>query len=172
MPLTITPAPRGLDGVVATHTRLSHVDGIAGELIIAGYELKELAGRVSFEEAAHLLWHGALPGSDELRELHREIAALRALPEDTVRVVRAAGKAPPIDALRMACATLSLDLPDPDDISPSADIEAAKMLTARFPTLVAAHARSSEGKELIAPRAESTRFATRAPTCSTRWRTR
>jgi citrate synthase len=154
MPLTITPAPRGLDSVVAVQTRLSHVNGIAGELIIRGYELKELAGRVSFKEAAHLLWHGALSGTDELRELRREIAALRALPEDTMRVVRAAGKAPPIDALRMACATLSLDLPDPDDISPSADIEAAKMLTARFPTLVAAHARISEGKELIAPRAD------------------
>ncbi|MCI0748653.1 MAG: citrate synthase/methylcitrate synthase [Verrucomicrobia subdivision 3 bacterium] len=154
MPLTITPTPRGLEGVVAAQTRLSHVDGIAGELIIGGYELKELAGRVSFEEAAHLLWRGALPGTDELRELRREITPLRALPEDTMRVVRAAAKAPPIDALRMACATLSLDLPDPDDIAPSADIEAAKMLTARFPTLVAAHARISEGKELIAPRAD------------------
>ncbi len=154
MPLNITPAPRGLEGVVAARTRLSHVDGIAGELIIGGYELKELAGRVSFEEAAHLLWRGALPSTDELRELRREIATLRALPENTMRVVRAAAKAPPIDALRMACATLSLDLPDPDDISPSADIEAAKMLTARFPTLIAAHARISEGKELIAPRAD------------------
>jgi citrate synthase len=154
MPLNITPAPRGLEGVVAAQTRLSHVDGIAGELIIGGYELKELAGRVSFEEAAHLLWRGALPNTDELRELRREIAALRALPGDTMRVLRAAAKVPPIDALRMACATLSLELPDPDDISPSADIEAAKMLTARFPTLIAAHTRISEGKELIAPRAD------------------
>ena len=55
-------APRGLDGVVAAQTRLSHVDGLAGELIIGGYELKELAGHVPFEAAAHLLWKGALPG--------------------------------------------------------------------------------------------------------------
>ncbi|PYO90588.1 MAG: citrate synthase/methylcitrate synthase, partial [Gemmatimonadetes bacterium] len=40
--------PRGLDGVVAAQTRLSHVDGQAGELIIGGYQLKELAGRVTF----------------------------------------------------------------------------------------------------------------------------
>src|SRR4029077_19379512 len=57
-PLTATPGPRGLAGVVAARTRLSHVEGQAGELIIGGYELKELAGRVSFEEAAHLLWRG------------------------------------------------------------------------------------------------------------------
>ena len=62
-------ATRGLDGVVAARTRLSHVDGLAGELIIGGYELKELAGKVSFEEAAHLLWSGRLPGPDELREI-------------------------------------------------------------------------------------------------------
>jgi len=61
---------------------------------------------------------------------------------------------PPIDALRMGCATLSLDLADPDDISPTADLEAAKRLTARFPTLLAAHARISDGKEPLAPRTD------------------
>jgi citrate synthase len=109
---------------------------------------------VSFEEAAHLLWRGALPSRDELATLRREIAALRALPDEAMHVVRAAAKSPPIDALRMACATLSLDLDRPDDISPAADIEAAKLLTARFPTIVAAHARLSVGKEPIAPRTD------------------
>src|SRR5437879_6403846 len=146
--------PRGLDGVVAAQTRLSHVDGLAGELIIGGYQLKELAGRVSFEEAAHLLWRGALPAPDELATLRKEIAGLRALPEETMHVVRAAAKAPPIDALRMACATLSLDLDHPDDISPAADMQAAKMLTARFPTVVAAQARLRAGKAPIAPRTD------------------
>jgi len=157
--LTAAPGPRGLDGVVAARTRLSHVDGQAGELIIGGYELKELAGRVSFEEAAHLLWRGALPDRAALAELRREIAALRSLPDETLRVVRAAAKAAPIDALRMACATLSLDLADPDNISPTADLAAAKMLTARFPTIVAAHARVSEGKDPIPPRADLSRAA-------------
>src|SRR6266702_7216315 len=119
--------PRGLDGVVAAQTHLSHVDGQAGELIIGGYQLKELAGRVAFEEAAHLLWRGALPTRDELATLRREIAELRALPDETMRVVRAAAQTPPIDALRMACATMSLDLAHPDDISPSADMAAAKL---------------------------------------------
>ena len=152
MPVSPAATPRGLDGVVAAQTRLSHVDGQAGELIIGGYQLKELAGRVAFEEAAHLLWRGALPSRDELAKLRREIAELRALPEETMRVVRAAARTPPIDALRMACATLSLDLAHPDDISPAADMAAAKLLTARFPTVVAAHARLSAGKQPIGPR--------------------
>lgn len=149
---TTTALPRGLDGVVAARTRLSHVDGLAGELIIGGYELKDLAGRVSFEQAAHLLWRGALPAPDALGTFRRQVAERRVLPEETMRAVRAAAQAPPIDALRMACATMSLDLADPDAISPAADIEAATMLAARFPTVLAAHARLSHGQEPIPPR--------------------
>ncbi|MFN2572387.1 MAG: citrate synthase [Gemmatimonadales bacterium] len=143
-----------MDGVVAAQTRLSHVDGVAGQLIIGGYAVEELAGQVSFEAAAHLLWRGALPGKDELAQLRREIAELRPLPAETVHVITAAAQAPPIDALRMACATLSLDLPNPDDISPAADLRAAKLLTARFPTVIAAHARIAAGKQPIAPRVD------------------
>ena len=151
-----SPSPRGLDGVIAARTRLSHVDGQNGVLVIGGYELKELAAKVTFEEVASLLWRGQLPGREELAEITREIAALRALPETTMRVVREAAKqkAPPIDALRMACATLSLDAEDPSDISHDADVASAKMLVARFPTIVAAHTRLVNGKEPIAPRAD------------------
>jgi citrate synthase len=151
---TPAPARRGLDGVVAAQTRMSHVNGTAGELIIAGYELKELAGHVSFEEAAWLLWHGALPNATELAGMRREIAAQRTIGGTTLDVIRAGSKAPPIDVLRMACATLSLDLESPDDISPAADAKDAMLLTARFPTIVAAHARISAGKDPIAPRAD------------------
>jgi citrate synthase len=63
-------------------------------------------------------------------------------------------KAPPIDALRMACATLSLDVKNPNDISLDADVANAKMLVARFPTIVAAHTRLMAGQEPIAPRTE------------------
>src|SRR5512143_2151484 len=112
---TSEPRSRGLDGVVAAQTRLSHVDGQNGVLIIGGYELKELAGKVTFEEAAHLLWKGRLPSKDEKDELTRAIATMRALPETAMEIVRASARkgAPPIDTLRMACATLSLDLRNP-----------------------------------------------------------
>ena len=154
--MTTTPsgASVGLDQVVAARTRLSHVYGQAGQLVIAGYALEELAGRASFEEVAHLLWKGALPDRTELGALSAQMAKVRGLPAVTLDVVRAASKAPPIDALRMACATLSLDLADSNDISREADFASAKMLTARLPTIAAAHARISAGKEPIAPRAE------------------
>lgn len=151
---TPTPVASGLDGVVAARTRLSHVDGQNGVLIIGGYELKELAGRVTFEEAAQLLWTGALPSAAAREAFARETAALRALPPATLEVLRAARGASPIDALRMGCATLSLDVPDADAITPAADLANARMLVARLPTLVAAHHRLARGEEPIAPRAD------------------
>jgi citrate synthase len=81
------------------------------------------------------------------------------LPDEAMHVVQAAAQTPPIDALRMACATLSLDLSSPDGITPEDDLQAAKRLTARFPTIIAAHARLSAGKQPIAPRADLTHAA-------------
>lgn len=156
-PLAHAPAaPRGLDGVVAVRTRLSQVDGRNGVLIIGGYELEALAGRVALEDAAHLLWTGHLPTTEEAEALSREMAALRTLPENAMAIVCDAAKrgAPPIDALRMACSILSLDLREASDISPHADLANAKMLVARFPTVVAAYARAAAGRQPIAPRTD------------------
>jgi citrate synthase len=148
--------PRGLDGVVAVRTRLSHVDGENGALVIAGYDLEQLAGRVTFEAAAHLLWTGRLPDAGETEALSSAMTALRSIPESTGRLIReaAAHGASPIDTLRLASATLSLDAANPDGISPGADLSNARMLVARFPTIVAAHARAAAGQEPIAPRAD------------------
>jgi citrate synthase len=147
-----TSTPRGLDGVVAAQTRLSHVDGKNGVLIIGGYEIEDLASHCTFEEASHLLWRGHLPDPAESEKLAAEMAGLREIPRLTMDVLRAAASAPPIDALRMACATLSLGLADPNAITPEADFAAAKRLTACFPTVVAAHARLAKKQEPIAPR--------------------
>jgi citrate synthase len=46
----------GLEGVVVTRTRLSHVDGEQGRLIVAGHAIEDWAGRVTFEQACEVLW--------------------------------------------------------------------------------------------------------------------
>jgi citrate synthase len=148
--------PRGLDGVIAVQTRLSHVDGQNGVLIIGGYELGELAGKVTFEETAHLLLTGHLPEQGEAGKFLLEMAAQRSIPDSTMAVVSQAAKrgAPPIDALRMACSTLSLDVSSPDSISRDADLASAMMLISRFPTIVAAYIRIAAGLDPIKPTGE------------------
>jgi len=144
----------GLEGVVATETRLSMVDGQNGVLVIGGYPVEEIAGKVSIEELAMLLWTGHLPSKEEAEGIQKDLAAYRALRPKTLEIIKTARNAPPIDALRMACATLSLDVSNPNDISPAGDLALAKRLLARFPTVIAAHSRLRSGLEPIAPRAD------------------
>src|SRR5918999_5624032 len=142
----------GLEGVVAAETRLSSVDGDAGELIIAGIPVEELASRASFEEAVYLLWHDALPDSGQLESFREALAARRALPEATLDLLRAAASegAPAMDALRMAAGTVSLGTSGNEGAVDGSFAEALA-LVARLPTIVAAYWRLVSGEELVAP---------------------
>src|SRR5262245_44093679 len=100
----------GLDNVVAAETKLSHVDGEAGRLTIAGYAVEDLAPNATAEEVAFLLLNGRLPDDGELVRFARELAARRALPRAVVELLQAAAveKTAPMDALRMAAGALSI----------------------------------------------------------------
>jgi citrate synthase len=143
----MTDTRNGLEGVVAASTRLSHVDGERGELVIAGFPVDELAARATFEETTWLLWHGALPTRRELASFHDALAAHRTLSDTTTTVLRACARAAtdPMDALRMAADTIALDLRDGDD---------PVTIVARVPAIVAAFHRLRRGLEPLEPRAE------------------
>ena len=143
---TRTTFVAGLEGVVATETRLSSVDGEAGALIIAGFAVEELASRASFEEMVYLLWHDALPGSKQLATFREELAGRRALPGATLNLLRAAAaeRVPAMDALRMAAGTMSLGAED------DSYAEALAMV-ARLPTIAAAYWRLLGGEEPVEP---------------------
>jgi citrate synthase len=132
----------GLEGVVAATTRLSHVDGERGELVIAGYPVGELAEHATFEETTWLLWHGELPSSAQLQAFRSELAAARALPPAAEALLRACAQAnvDSMDALRVAAGTISLRTDEPAGI------------VACMPTIVAAYWRLQRGEEPIAPR--------------------
>jgi citrate synthase len=53
----------GLEGVIASETAISSVEGRQGEggLEYRGYRIEDLADVVSYEETAFLLLHGDLP---------------------------------------------------------------------------------------------------------------
>ena len=142
---TMGPSVPGLEGVVATMTRLSMVDGEAGRLVIAGFPVEELAGRATFEETLYLLWNDALPDAGQLARLKGDLAARRALPEATTDLLGAAAAegVPVMDALRMAAGTLGAQEGD--------DRDDALRVVATFPTIVAAYRRLSRGEEPVEP---------------------
>lgn len=137
----ITP---GLEGVVAAATRLSHVDGEAGELTIAGFPVGELAANATFEETTWLLWHGELPTDAELEAFRTDLAAHRELPPATLAMLRECVRAgvDSMDALRIVLGTVSLVSTD------------GVAIVARAPTIVAAYARLLQGKPPISPRGD------------------
>ncbi len=141
-----------MEGVVAAETRLSSVDGKAGELIIAGFPVEELAGRATFEETVYLLWHDALPDLEQLTAFREALSVRRPLPGATLDLLRAAAseRSPAMDALRMAAGTLSLGTPV-DALTEDEFYGDALALVARFPTIVAAYWRLLNGEEPVAP---------------------
>ena len=132
----------GLEDVVASETRLSGVDGEAGELTIAGFPVEELAGRASFEEVVYLLWHDELPDVGRLESFREMLAGRRGVPRATLDLLRsvAAERVPVMDALRMAAGTLR-----------TGDDEEALALVAGLPTIVAAYWRMLGGEEPVDP---------------------
>src|SRR5688500_19567316 len=106
MSASVVPA-KGLEGVVAANTRLSDVRGDVGELIYAGYNINELAGKVSYEEVVHLLHHNHLPNAAELAALKRTLAANRQLPGGVIDMLKAMPKnTPPMHAIRTGISAL------------------------------------------------------------------
>jgi len=143
-----TTISSGLEGVIAATTRLSHVDGEAGELVIAGFPVSELAAHATFEETTWLLWHGDLPANNELDAFRRELASWRALPPVTLTLLRECARArlDTMDALRIALGTVSL--------SRRVESSDAAQIVALAPTIVAAYARLVAGHEPVEPRAD------------------
>jgi citrate synthase len=142
----------GLEDVVAAETRLSSVDGKAGELIIAGFPVEELAGRATFEATVYLLWHDVLPDQGQLVAFREALSIRRPLPRATLDLLRAAAseRTPAMDTLRMAADTLSLGTPVN---APMEDefYDDALALVACFPTIAAAYWRLLNGEQPVTP---------------------
>ncbi|QSG09346.1 citrate synthase/methylcitrate synthase [Halapricum desulfuricans] len=143
----MTGVNRGLDGVAVAETRLSTMDGEAGELIIGGFPVEELADNATFEETLYLFFRGRLPDAEELSAFRSDLAECRAIGDEVLAVLRRAAEEekPAMDALRMGAAAANLGTEDGD---PEAD---ALRVVAAFPTIVAAYWRYRVGEEPIEP---------------------
>ncbi|MFA5550158.1 MAG: citrate/2-methylcitrate synthase [Trueperaceae bacterium] len=146
---------RGLDGVYIDESAICFIDGAKGQLIYAGYDIRELAGKASFEEVTYLLWHGALPTAAQLEEFRRQLAPNFNLPEAVYQLFRALPQgADPMLALHSAVSLLgSLDAAangvDEDNVK-----RIGMRLLPQFPLLVAAFQRIRNGQEPVQPRAD------------------
>ncbi|WP_396610717.1 citrate synthase [Haloferax sp. S1W] len=150
---------RGLEGVLVTESELSFIDGDAGQLIYRGYSIEDLARDASYEEVLYLLWHGKLPNSEELDDFSTDLAAHRSVDDGILDVARelAAQDESPMAAVRSLVSAMSAydENADFEDVTDrEVNLEKAKRITAKMPSLLAAYARFRRGEDYVEPKAD------------------
>ncbi|HAR55230.1 MAG TPA: 2-methylcitrate synthase, partial [Idiomarina baltica] len=124
----------GLRGQSAGETALCTVGKSGSGLTYRGYDIKELAEKVSFEEVAYLLAKGELPNQAELDAYRKRLKSMRILPQEVKDVLeRIPKEAHPMDVLRTGCSMLgNLETEESFD---EADDKIERMI-ATFPGMV------------------------------------
>ena len=136
----------GLEGVPATKSGISYLDGKQGILTYRGYRLVDLAENSSFEETAYLLLDGELPTAGELAEFDALLRAHRVVKynvRDIMKLLPVTGH--PMEMLQTAVASLGMFYPsnvpvqirEPGDESDRYVHGQSLRILARMATLVA-----------------------------------
>lgn len=124
----------GLRGQVAGETALCTVGKSGSGLTYRGYDISELADKVTFEEVAYLLAEGELPNTQQLADYKARLKSLRGLPQALKDVLeRIPADAHPMDVLRTGCSFLGNIEPEVDFSEANSKIE--RMLAA-FPSML------------------------------------
>jgi citrate synthase len=148
--LTMTHAPKGLEGVVATTSKICYIDGDNGVLAYGGIDIHELAEKSNFEETCFLLWHGRLPRAQELKDLRQQLASERKLDPAIVDFLRSVPQgALPMDVLRTAVSALGLYDRDRAANDHDVNVKKAIRLTSQIALIVAAYDRVRKGKSVV-----------------------
>ncbi|MBW3591296.1 MAG: citrate synthase, partial [Actinobacteria bacterium] len=145
---------RGLEGVVAAETAISHIDVETSRLIYAGYNITDLVQNCCFEEVIHLLHHRELPNEAELNLLKAQLTDERELHAFTRQLlVTLAKTASPMSMLRTLVSAMSAYDPDGWVLSTEQDANERKAirLIARLPQLIGSYERLRNGKWPVEP---------------------
>jgi 2-methylcitrate synthase len=105
-----------LSGVTAGNTALCTVGKTGNDLHYRGYDILDVADTSEFEEIAHLLVHGKLPNTAELKAYKAKLKALRGIPANVKAALEWLPAAShPMDVMRTAVSALGCVLPEKDD---------------------------------------------------------
>jgi citrate synthase len=151
--MTVCEYRAGLEGIPATQSSISFVDGQKGILEYRGIPIDVLAEKSHFLETAYLLIWGEQPTQEELASFEYEITYHRRLKyriRDMMKCFPESGH--PMDALQACAAALGLfysrrALDDPTYIR-----AAVVRLLAKIPTMVAAFQLMRKGNDPVQPR--------------------
>jgi citrate synthase len=142
----------GLEGVPATRSNISFIDGQLGLLEYRGIDITQLTEHSTFIETAYLLVFGTLPTASELEAFEQSTRIHRRVKyriRDMIKCFPESGH--PMDALQTCVAGLGLFYP-PSEFDDDSVRGTVVRLVAKFPTLVAAFHQMRQGNDPIEPR--------------------
>jgi citrate synthase len=151
MPSVIsTPTTKGLEGIVATTSKICYIDGDRGVLAYRGIDVHELAEHSTFEETCYLLWFGRLPNRSELIDLRSRLAKERHLDPAIIQFLRGTPRtALPMDVLRTAVSALAFYDADQKNNDHEANVRKAIRLTSQIAMIVTAYDRIRKSKPVV-----------------------
>jgi len=143
---------KGLEGVIASETRMSFIDGQKGVLEYVGIPIGELSKNSTFEETVFLLWNARLPKAAELEQLTATLRSRYAPPAQIVDLIKSTPKnAQPMHVLRTMVSALSMHDPDPNANDVDSARDKALTILAQAPAIVAYFDRHRRGLDLVQP---------------------
>ncbi len=143
----------GLEGIPATRSEVSYVDGSQGLLEYRGIRIEELAAYSNFLETAYLLIWGELPSKTELENFQNEVRYHRRIKyriRDMMKCFPESGH--PMDALQACAGALGLFYSRRALDNPEYIREAVVRILAKIPTMVAAFQLMRKGNDPVQPR--------------------
>ncbi|HQU16605.1 MAG: citrate synthase [Chromatiales bacterium 21-64-14] len=154
----------GLEGVPATQSNISFLDGKKGILTYRGYRIEDLAEHSSFEESALLLLDGRLPTAHELARFDEDLRQNRRVKYNIREIMKyLPPTGHPMEMLQTAVASLGMFYPGDECLTGSdrcADLNyihnMSVKLLARMATLVAMWEHIRNGYDPVAPRTDLT----------------
>ena len=146
---------RGLEGLVAGDTAVSHIDGRRGRLLYRGYPIEDLAGRVSFEEATYLVLFGEMPDARQLADWTAELVRWRHPPAAAINALRRIPeRAHPLARYRTMLTVAACHIPEPENTALDAQWRRPARILSWTAGLAAAAIRHGRAEQPVPPSEE------------------
>jgi citrate synthase len=144
----------GFTSTASCSSRITFLDGAAGELLYRGYPVEQLAEKSNFLAVCFLLLHGELPTNEEYRDFRTTISRHTMLHEQLTRFYTGFRRdAPPMAIMIGVVGALSAFFHDSTDINnPKHRMIASHRMLAKMPTIAAMAYKYSLGQPFIYPR--------------------
>ena len=143
---------RGLEGISAGETLVSYVDGVNGILVYRGYNIHEIADRISFDECIYLLWEDDLPTEEERKHYTKHLIGEMKLPQEVIDILKIIPRSShPMATLRTAVSALGTVDPHAEDISRESLKTKSFRLTGQVMAIVAAMYRIENNLPILEP---------------------